>query len=254
MGNAKRRRAAGNYPNTQTTMKPIWEKLPTMTTFGNFKGQTVACTLEEYREGEREGRVALHESSHAVGGWLQGLPLRGMWLFKPDGERPPSVRKDALGVVLQKGAIGDKLSLPYGERIVLAKATVFMELAAVFGDGAVSSDNPCLKDSTQRHFIGAMRFYQMFVDGAVGTKILPDTVEEIERLTPIVANFFSDNRVRALTQGLANHLLETRHLSGDEIYEFLDSGWIGVNKAAERRSNYEMWQWNKYAVASRDVA
>jgi hypothetical protein len=206
-----------------------------MTTFGNFKGQTVPCTLEEYREGEREGRVALHESSHAVGGWVQNLPMRGMWLFKPDGERPPSVRKDALGVVLQRGAIGDKLSLPYGERIVLAKATVFMELAAVFGDGAVYSSNPVLQDSVQRHTIGAMRMYQMFVDGngTSKTHITAEAIEEVERLIPIVANFFSDNRVRALTQSLANYLLETRHLSGDEIYEFLNDGWVECDRIVQ---------------------
>jgi len=210
-----------------------------MTTFGNFKGQTVPCTLEEYREGEREGRVALHEAGHSVGAWVMGLPIRVMaFLDSPEacravGYSEAAFPNGARAVVIQLGLIEDKLALPRGERIVLAKKTVFMELAAVFGDGAVSSDNPCLKDSTQRHFIGAMRFYQMFVDGAVGTKILPDTVEEIERLTPIVANFFSDNRVRALTQGLANYLLETRHLSGDEIYEFLNDGWVECDRIVQ---------------------
>jgi len=249
MGQAKRRRQAGTYINTHTTAKPIWQKTPTMTTFGNVKGQTVPCTLEEYREGERDGRVALHEAGHSIGAWVMGLPIRVMaFLNSPEacraiGYSEAAFHNGARAVVIQLGSIEDKLALPHGERIVLAKQTIFMELAAVFGDGAVYSSNPVLQDSTQRHLMGAMKLYQLLVDGngtSGKTHIDANTVDEIHRLIPIVEMFFESPLIRALTQGLANYFLEKRSLSGDEIYEFLTEGWNEVNKAAERAASEEL--------------
>lgn len=234
MGAEKRRRKSGNYPLTTSMAKPIWEKSPAMTTFGNFKGETVMCTLEEWNEAGNDTQVSKHEASHCLCGWCMGLPLKGMWLFAKDSIRPPGVDPAAGGVVLQRGVLGEKFSLPYGERLCLAKTTAFLELGGVYGSGESASDNPILQDRTTVHQLGALTMYQRLRDGAVGGKITPDTVEEIQRLIPVVENFFSDQRIRALTQRLANELLKNRHLTGDEIYEFLARGWVEVNKIAER--------------------
>jgi hypothetical protein len=124
----------------------------------------------------------------------------------------------------------------------------------VFGDGAVYSSNPVLQDSTRRHYIGALRMCQMLVDGASATKIDANTVEEVARIVPIVEKFFSDQRIRALTAGLAEVFLQERHLSGDQIYAFLNEGWgectriaaeMEVENESGRRLKLRPWEWTK---------
>jgi hypothetical protein len=236
MGAQRRRKLAGTYPNTQTNAKAIWEKTPTMTTFGNFKGETVPCTWDEWNESGNDGQVALHESSHCVGGWVCELPLRGMWLFSPDGERPAGVHAAARGVVLQQGAIGERLRLPFGERLVLAKSTAFMEISGVWGDGEAYSANPLMQDRTQLHLMDAMRLYQMLVDGTAATKIDDDTLREVSRIVPLVEEFFSDQRIRKLTEHLAKAFLRERYIDGEDINKILDTTWAELNKSEEEAS------------------
>lgn len=249
MGASKRRKLAGTYPDTRSTAKPIWERTPTMSTFGNRFGQTAPCTLEEYRAGESEDLISLHEASHALGCWAMGLPIRRMvFLANPEvcrsvGYSEAAFHSGARAVTIQRGSIEDKLAQPYGERLVLAKKTAFVELSGVWGaSGEAYSTNPVMQDRTQRHFNQAATLYQTFLscrtyeefetfrlrDANTADPI--EAIEEIQRLVPIVRNFFASPIVRALTQGLSNLFLENRHLEGNEIYEFLDEGWIECDR------------------------
>ena len=177
--------------------------------FKKYSGEIVPCTIEEYRYAESDELVVRHEAQHAISGWVMGLPLRGMWIFNSTDRRRDGVSPAACGAVLRCDPIEDKFSLPLGERLVLAKQIAFMEILGVYGlSGEAYSSSPLLQDRTTVHQLGALRLYQRMGDGAIGSKTTPDTVEEIQRLIPVVENFFADERIRALTQGLANELLK----------------------------------------------
>lgn len=242
MGQARLRKLSGNYPYTKPTGKPVWEKHFTMVTFVNRCGETIPCSLEEFYDANRsDDLVALHEASHAVAAWVLDLPLTGMLWVNPD-EAHPGLRKRARACVIQRG-LADNLKKSYGEKLVLAKSTAFMEIAGVYGiSGQASSLNPCHQDTTERHFWDAVKMYQALLCCQTPEEVKSfclreaaandDAFEEVRRLIPIVKTFFANRIIRALTQGLANLFLEKQCISGDEVYEFLNEGWLECNRIA----------------------
>lgn len=224
---------AGTYPVRATTTPDFL--------FTNRHGEWAPCTSEEYRAADcSEDLVAHHESSHAVGGWVCGLPLTGMLFIDSPPTSRHGLRKGARACVIQRG-LSDNLKKSYGERVILARMTAFMELAGVYGSGEASSDNPCMQDRTQQHFEDAVRMYQAFLccqtveafkafrrDAAAAANV----IEEVGRLIPIVRAFFDNQIVQALIKGLAEVFLRERHLSGDDIKAILNDGWTELNRIA----------------------
>lgn len=216
-----------------------------MSTFRNYRDETAPCTLRDYRDAEREDLIALHEASHATAAFAMGLPLTGMiWVADPS-QPPKGLPRGARAFVLQKG-LADNLTKSYGEKLVLARMSAFMELSGVYGDGEAYSPNPLQQDRTLRHFEDAVKMYLAFqwcttpaefkgfcLCAAIDDVENADAIEEVRRIIPVVKHFFADHRVRAVTQGLANYFREKRCVDGDDIYEFLNEGWVECSRIVQ---------------------
>jgi hypothetical protein len=253
MGAKRRRQLAGTYFNPKPTGKAVWEKDITMSTFRNYRHETAPCTLQDYRDAEREGLIALHEASHATAAFAMRLPLTGMiWVDDPS-QPPKGVPRGARAFVLQQG-LADNLKKSVGEKLALAKMSVFTELSGVYGlSDEAYSPNLLQQDRTLRHFCDAVKMFRAYqwcttpaafkgfcLCAAVDATEDADACEEVRRIIPVVKHFFADRRVKALTQGLANYFVQKKCIDGDEIYEFLNEGWVECSRIVQEMEEAEV--------------
>ena len=185
-------------------------------------------TRAQKQEFESDQNIARHEAAHAVGHWLMGHTIDYMQIN--DDRTDKDNHSDTLaGVTVGGGRLPDIMTLPIGERTVIALQHAFVTLAGPVGSGDAQSDNPLREHETIDHLYQAGgKLHHMAGMDAEESRV------QVTRLLSVVENCFDDSVIQNMVGILATVLLEKRRLEGNVITEILNRAYPVCKEAAEQ--------------------
>jgi hypothetical protein len=173
---------------------------------------------------------AVHEACHAVAAWLQGLRISYMKMNDRGSHHHDLVLDQmeavtAIDVPLTAEEVrnGRSSLQGSGEGYVLGCQYAFVTLA-----GAVAQDLYLDEEApvTQSEHLWDARIKFHFFSG-----LDENACNEVaRRLGQVVIDAFEDRRIKYVTFALASILWERRHLSGEEVLNFINAAWEKANQ------------------------